>query len=288
MKRRESETFHFFPPGTRDRYVPLAHGGCEALAAAGVLAGARVDTKAGWCIERPKHLWHFSCAVLAGRFRMITTGGKVLHLKANGPGWLVPNSVGFKLEAVGTGSHVLVWWAVNPLFWSAPSLATAWPPGAEWLIRSLTRLAEERDETGDWAERSRRALSLLATVEIERGFAAFGAGHRRGLDLTTKRVLTAITIHPLHPWTLQELAKLGECSVGHLTRRFREGGLPPPLNALRRRRLGMAATLLVETDDTLERIAEKTAYESPFSLSRAFTRMFGSSPAKYRRLHAAG
>lgn len=267
--------------------MPLSRGECEALVSAGVLMGARVDTSAGWMIDRPHHLWHFSCAVLAGTFKLTTAAGENV-VRAGDPAWIAPTAVGFKLEATGQGPQVLLWWSINPSFWTGPKQATQWPQESTWLIRTFTRLADERDDTGELAERTRRALSLLAAVEVERGFMRLGGGKRSGLDAATRRVLAAISNDPLRPWTLGELANLGECSIGHLTRRFRASGLPPPLQALRRRRLAMAASLLVETDQTLERIAEKTGYESPFSLSRAFTRMFGSSPARYRRLHAAG
>lgn len=47
-------------------------------------------------------------------------------------------------------------------------------------------------------------------------------------------------------------------------------------------RLTRAATLLQETDDPLDVIARRVGYSTPYALSHAFSRLFGTTPGRYR------
>lgn len=53
-------------------------------------------------------------------------------------------------------------------------------------------------------------------------------------------------------------------------------------------RLTFAATLLRDTQDTLAAIARRVGYGSPYALSYAFSREFGTTPGRYRAQLPAG
>lgn len=84
------------------------------------------------------------------------------------------------------------------------------------------------------------------------------------------------------PWGLQELARVAGMSTGHLREVCTAETGEPPGRHLARRRLQRAATLLVATSDTVERIARAVGYAGPFAFSAAFRRAYGTSPSAYR------
>lgn len=76
-------------------------------------------------------------------------------------------------------------------------------------------------------------------------------------------------------------AELG-ISPAQLSRRFRAVRGVTPAAYLRGVRLQKARELLVETDDTLQAIAERCGYRSAFYLSRVVSARTGQSPSRYR------
>jgi len=65
-------------------------------------------------------------------------------------------------------------------------------------------------------------------------------------------------------------------------RRFRELVGETPLGYLTGVRLALAADLLTSSDATLETVARRVGYATPFALSAAFKRVHGLSPQQYR------
>lgn len=65
--------------------------------------------------------------------------------------------------------------------------------------------------------------------------------------------------------------------------RFREVVGEPPMRYLTRHRLIRAAEHLRANERSIFEIASLCGYESPVSLTKAFRRQFGTSPARYRR-----
>ncbi|MER7765899.1 AraC family transcriptional regulator [Kitasatospora sp. NPDC096140] len=113
---------------------------------------------------------------------------------------------------------------------------------------------------------------------------------RRGADgwgaaLTDPVVATALAaVHedPAHPWTTETLATHAGVSRATLTRRFTTLTGRPPMAYLTWWRMTRAAGLLRNTADPLEAVARKVGYASPYALSHAFVRQFGTTPGRYR------
>lgn len=79
-----------------------------------------------------------------------------------------------------------------------------------------------------------------------------------------------------------DLATILGISPAQLSRRFKAVRGITPVAYLRNLRLQKARGLLVETDDTLQTIAERCGYRSAFYFSRVFSNHAGQSPSDYR------
>lgn len=108
------------------------------------------------------------------------------------------------------------------------------------------------------------------------------AWHRAAGDPIVGPALTAVHERPEQPWTVASLAAEAGVSRAAFARRFTELVGEPPLQYLTSWRLAVAADLLERTDATLESVARRVGYGSPFALSAAFTRVRGTSPAAHR------
>ena len=57
-----------------------------------------------------------------------------------------------------------------------------------------------------------------------------------------------------------------------------------PARYIVERRVSRAAELLVYSNDSLEQIADACGFPNRFYLSRVFTKVLGTSPARYRKM----
>jgi len=99
------------------------------------------------------------------------------------------------------------------------------------------------------------------------------------------KVMDYITDHYTEQLTVKELAGLAGLSISQFDRRFQIAFGQPPSQFLIRYRLTRAAQLLVESNDTISRIAQDTGFYDHSHFTREFQKMFGLSPGKYRREH---
>lgn len=101
-------------------------------------------------------------------------------------------------------------------------------------------------------------------------------------DPVVGRALTIMHSAPATPWTLDRLAREVSLSRATLSRRFTALVGETPLSYLTRWRMDVAARHLRETNDGVSAIAHRVGYESEFAFSRAFSRLRGTPPARYR------
>jgi AraC-like DNA-binding protein len=97
-------------------------------------------------------------------------------------------------------------------------------------------------------------------------------------DRSISSALHAIHSAPAHPWTVQSFADEAGLSRAAFARRFTAATRQPPLNYLTWWRLTTAASLLRETDASLEHVANRVGYSSQFALANAFKRRAGTVP----------
>ncbi|WP_342417313.1 AraC family transcriptional regulator [Paenibacillus sp. FSL R10-2782] len=82
--------------------------------------------------------------------------------------------------------------------------------------------------------------------------------------------------------TLESIAEELQCSTGHLSRLFKNKMHTSPIHYLGQVRIDRAAQLLMETDATLQEIAEIVGYLDAHSLSRSFKKYKGLSPVRFK------
>ncbi|MFE5186274.1 cupin domain-containing protein [Streptomyces sp. NPDC056628] len=132
-----------------------------------------------------------------------------------------------------------------------------------------------------------RLLDLLVIAALRSWFARPEAEppawYRALADPVVGRALRLLQDDPAHPWTVASLAAKAGVSRAALSRRFTGLVGEAPMTYLTGWRLALAADALRDTDDTLEAIARRVGYGSPFALSSAFKRVYGVSPQEHRR-----
>lgn len=102
------------------------------------------------------------------------------------------------------------------------------------------------------------------------------------------RVQDAITADPTRDWSLETLAPIAIASPRHLSRLFNDHtgmSIPDYLNKLR---LALAQQLLTETRLDIERVAERSGFNSSRQLRRAWSRVSQTPPSALRRLSEVG
>jgi AraC-like DNA-binding protein len=106
-------------------------------------------------------------------------------------------------------------------------------------------------------------------------------------DPVTAAALRAMHSKPAAQWSNDRLAAEAGVSRPTLARRFTALVGRPPMAYLTWWRVILAATLLRDTKETLATIAGRVGYGSPYALSHAFEREFGTTPGRYRA-HTTG
>ena len=101
-------------------------------------------------------------------------------------------------------------------------------------------------------------------------------------DTVVGTALRLIYHNPEHPWTVAELAARVGNSRAAFARRFTERVGEPPIAFLTDWRLALAADMLTSSEATVASIARRVGYGTPFALSSAFKRAYGTSPVAYR------
>ena len=101
------------------------------------------------------------------------------------------------------------------------------------------------------------------------------------------KVLQCIIEEPGRPYTLESLASLCAMSRTTFAAQFMDSFGRSAMDFVRETRLRAAARMLVQTDIPIKTIYSKVGYESRSHFTHAFSELFGSSPSKYRRNHAA-
>ncbi|MFE4710176.1 ABC transporter substrate-binding protein [Paenibacillus sp. NPDC056722] len=158
----------------------------------------------------------------------------------------------------------------------------AFPPHNPLSLHNKVELLEQ-----EW-----RQMTGLGKLHVRAIFHQFvydllGQMHRQGIrPLKPDPVLQAaeyIREHFSKPLTLESIAEELECSAGHLSRLFKHKMHTSPIHYLGQVRADRAMELLMQTDATLQEIAENVGYPDAHSLSRSFKKYKGLSPVHFKK-----
>ncbi|KOV92463.1 MULTISPECIES: AraC family transcriptional regulator [unclassified Streptomyces] len=153
------------------------------------------------------------------------------------------------------------------------------------LRTAVDLLARELDERRPGACLALPSLLDLLLIYLVRAWMAeadTGAWPAVLNDPVTTAALRALHSDPAAPWTAGRLASEAGVSRATLARRFTKLVGRPPMAYLTWWRLTLAATRLRDSDAPLATVARETGYGSPYALSHAFSREFGTTPGRYR------
>ena len=138
-----------------------------------------------------------------------------------------------------------------------------------------------------------RVQKVLHYLLADQGFAEVHATVRDddelGMSCPDRRVVRAIGLmrqHQYNTLTVAEVARNIGTTGRELTRLFRRHLRVPPSQYWRDMRLRSAHWMVVNTDRSIAQIAYECGLTDSSHLIRGVKRKFGTSPARFRRLHA--
>jgi len=175
-----------------------------------------------------------------------------------------------------------------------PALVVRWEDAVrdsplEALFRFITReVTEGRPGHTTVVQR----LSEVLFVQIVRVWANQRVQNHGLLAALADRhlgaALAAIHEQPSANWTLESLSRRAAMGRSAFAERFRKAVSLTPLQYVALWRVNHAKLLLVESQLSLEQIAERVGYDAGASFSRAFKKVTGTSPGAYRRTIQCG
>ncbi|MCX6594235.1 MAG: AraC family transcriptional regulator [Acidobacteria bacterium] len=220
---------------------------------------------------------------------------EALLARASRPGTL-RNRPGPTSERFLCGGFTLEDGLSHPLLRALPDLIVLPPVGREpWLESTLQFIASEAAHGAAGASTVIRRLVDVLLIQCFRQYFRQNAGSQggapswiRGLgDPQLARALTAIHRAPEKPWTVEQLAAEAGLSRSGFAARFSLLVGQTPAEYLTAWRMHRGAELLRKTQLGLAEISLRAGYESEAAFSRAFRRVHGIAPGRFRRLDLA-
>lgn len=122
---------------------------------------------------------------------------------------------------------------------------------------------------------------LLEVLEYARDHAVSRAYEDRTLG---QRIKQYIDENYLKNLTLTSISEYLGVSPYYLARLFKERTGYSPMQYIINRRMGEAQTLLITTEDSVTRIAERVGYDNPNYFNLLFKKNIGVTPGHYRKI----
>ena len=157
-------------------------------------------------------------------------------------------------------------------------------------VREILRLA---DIAAPGSELILGRLMELLFIEVVRRYATQLPADTKGLlaainDPLVGRAIGVVQRDPARRWTVEDLARQVGSSRTVLAERFNAVLGQAPIKYVTGWRMQVAADRLRTSDASLASIAADVGYESEAAFSRAFKRVTGTTPGRWRGLPSAG
>jgi AraC-like DNA-binding protein/quercetin dioxygenase-like cupin family protein len=156
------------------------------------------------------------------------------------------------------------------------------------LTAAVDLLSDEVDRTDPGAPAVIAGLVDLLFVYVLRAQVAdagraAGEGWMRAFhDPVVGGALALVRRDPGHPWTVTGLARAVGAPRATFSRRFSALTGQAPMTYVTAWRMTVASRLLREGQQPLREIAHRVGYDSEFAFARAFKRIVGHPPGRYR------
>lgn len=167
---------------------------------------------------------------------------------------------------------------------AAPVFRLSSPQRAASAIRRIIRLLRIRPA----------ALDALVHVEASALIGCLFEGRQTEIEGAAgalplvapglRKALTELTVYYYRPWRVEQTASLAGLSVPHFFRCLQRSTGTTTIRFLRQERISQAKRrLLLESQDSIQEIAEQVGYSDPFYFSRDFKQHTGMPPAQFRK-----
>jgi AraC-like DNA-binding protein len=256
-------------------------------AALAVVCGGREVCGPDYKIDRRDFPYHSIELVVAGR-GSVTLDGTRHRLQPGslfryGPGIahemsVEPGSrlVKYFVDFAGRGGARLVrtgpWASLSPL-------QLAQPPRAQAIFDELQRVGSRQT-----AQARRIAVLLLQQLVLLASDEAVPAAHLDSRSWAAyRRCREHMEAHAARVRSLADVAEACGLSAAHVCRLFRRYGDRSPYQALLRLKMSRAASLLLDRALLVRQVAEEVGFDDPYHFSKAFKRVYGSSPETFRQ-----
>jgi len=202
-------------------------------------------------------------------------------------GWMVQ----FSADAIEPGGDPTAFlsWHSNPLLYpfvrpSGGEVARFEVPAEqrpEWSRRLRAMARELREKNPGFREALRAHLTLIL-VDVGRLARDVVGQMRLGKQPVLAAVFQFIEDHYAEPISTKDVARAANLSSGYLTTLVRRRTGRTVLEWIVERRMAEARHLLVETEDSVERIGARVGYEDPTYFARRFRNTHKATPASWR------
>ncbi|TNJ57638.1 helix-turn-helix domain-containing protein [Paenibacillus hemerocallicola] len=128
-------------------------------------------------------------------------------------------------------------------------------------------------------------MLLLTVMEEMEGSLEPDSGHLdpRAIPPQIANALQYIDTHANETIEVEQLAKMAGWSHEHFTRTFQRHVGHSPKEWMTKRRIGLAAQLLLQRSDSVKQIARAAGFADEYYFHRLFRRMMGMTATEYRR-----
>lgn len=181
---------------------------------------------------------------------------------------------------------------VHPLLEELPPLVFLRAgESSEWLSLTLRLLAHEALGMEPGAAVVMSRLAEVIFVQCLRGWLRSHTGSQRGWlqalrEPAIGRALALVHSRPDYEWTVEELGRHVGLSRSVFAERFSDAVGEPPLSYLTRWRMHLAATRMLHSPrSSIKAIAAGVGYQSEAAFNRAFRKLTGQPPARWRADH---
>ncbi|MBC7870335.1 MAG: AraC family transcriptional regulator [Chitinophagaceae bacterium] len=186
--------------------------------------------------------------------------------------------------------------AVYPLFSLLPPLILIKGEAgqsAEWLTAALRFIASEAADARPGSETVISRLMDILFIMVMRYWIDHHASSDGGwlgalYHPQMGKILGYIHREPQRDWTVESLAEAVQMARSTLAAQFTAMIGEPPMKYLTRWRMQVAAMLLMDNPMlTVEAVALRVGYTSPYAFSKAFKRLIGLAPSDFRAKYQA-
>ena len=156
------------------------------------------------------------------------------------------------------------------------------------ILRAMAALGREVDQPGPIGRAYAESLVVLTVTELVRHHSTLTGAPKPAEDLPSRRlrrVIEYIEAHLGEDLSLLTLAAEAGMGAAHFARGFKRAMGRSVHQYLLKRRLEWAAALLGGAEQPIVEVALATGFCSQSHLTTTFQRLYGTTPAAYRREH---